>query len=149
RDRSAELMVEGPGRLDKLDALLLVLIAVGSLALRAWHLDQPQDMYFDEVYHARTATEFLQDWRYGIVHSIYEYTHPHLAKYAMALGIEAFADNKLTGTSQLPGTVAGAALEPSWSPSGSPSENNGDRMYVANGSAIDVYDLTTRERITT
>ena len=24
-------------------------------------------MHFDEVYHARTATEFLQDWRYGAV----------------------------------------------------------------------------------
>ena len=30
--------------------------------------------------------EFLQDWRYGVPHNIYEYTHPHLAKYAMALG---------------------------------------------------------------
>ena len=25
-------------------------------------------MHFDEVYHARTATEFLQDWRYGEPH---------------------------------------------------------------------------------
>ena len=41
-------------------------------------------MHFDEVYHARTATEFLQDWRYGLSHDIYEWTHPHLAKYAMA-----------------------------------------------------------------
>jgi len=40
-------------------------------------------MHFDEVYHARTATEFLQFWRYGIPHDIYEYNHPHLAKYAM------------------------------------------------------------------
>ena len=46
-------------------------------------------MHFDEVYHARTATEFLQDWRYGISHDIYEYTHPHLAKYAMAAGLVA------------------------------------------------------------
>ena len=43
-------------------------------------------MHFDEVYHARTAAEFLQDWRYGIDHDIYEWTHPHLAKYAMARG---------------------------------------------------------------
>ena len=44
-------------------------------------------MHFDEVYHARTATEFLQGWRYGIDHDIYEWTHPHLAKYLMAGGI--------------------------------------------------------------
>ena len=49
----------------------------------------PARMHFDEVYHARTATEFLQSWRYGISHDIYEWTHPHLAKYAMAAGIVA------------------------------------------------------------
>ena len=71
----------------------MTLIVIGSFTLRGFNLAQPYDMYFDEVYHARTATEFLQDWRYGIVHSIYEYTHPHMAKYAMALGIEAFGNN--------------------------------------------------------
>ena len=29
---------------------------------------EPLRMHFDEVYHARTATEFLQDWRYGEPH---------------------------------------------------------------------------------
>ena len=57
---------------------------VGSLFLRTFRLAEPYQMHFDEVYHARTATEFLQDWRYGIDHDIYEWTHPHLAKYAMA-----------------------------------------------------------------
>ena len=55
-------------------------------------------MHFDEVYHARTATEFLQDWRYGIDHDIYEWTHPHLAKYAMAGGIVAFAGHDVAAT---------------------------------------------------
>ena len=40
--------------------------------------------YFDEIYHARTAYE-LQN---GM--SIYEYTHPHLGKLTMMLGIELF-----------------------------------------------------------
>ena len=57
-------------------------------------------MHFDEVYHARTATEFLQDWRYGIEHDIYEWTHPHLAKYAMAGGIVAWGDNRVTATAR-------------------------------------------------
>ena len=43
------------------------------------------------------ATEFLQDWRYGLSHSIYEWTHPHLAKYAMALGIVAWGDDRVNG----------------------------------------------------
>ncbi len=149
RDRSAELTVEPAGRFDRVDALILVLLTVGSLALRAWHLDQPKDMYFDEVYHARTATEFLQDWRYGIVHSIYEYTHPHIAKYAMALGIEAFGDNKVVSTTQLDGPVSDAAIETRWSPAGLPAERDGDRLYVVNGTDLRVYDLATRQLITT
>ena len=36
-----------------------------TLLVRGYRLDQPVGMYFDEVYHARTATEFLQDWEYG------------------------------------------------------------------------------------
>ena len=62
---------------------------IASLFLRMWRLAEPASMHFDEVYHARTGIEFLQDWRYGVSHSVYEWTHPHLAKYAMALGIVA------------------------------------------------------------
>ena len=57
------------------------------LTLRIFRLSDPYEFHFDEVYHARTAMEFLQGWRYGISHDIYEWTHPHLAKYAMADGI--------------------------------------------------------------
>ena len=38
-----------------------------TLGLRTFRLAEPYQMHFDEVYHARTATEFLQDWRYGLV----------------------------------------------------------------------------------
>ena len=36
------------------------------LGLRTFRLAEPYQMHFDEVYHARTATEFLQGWRYGL-----------------------------------------------------------------------------------
>ena len=36
-----------------------------AMTLRTFRLAEPYRMHFDEVYHARTATEFLQDWRYG------------------------------------------------------------------------------------
>ena len=57
-----------------------------TLLLRTYRLEVPYGMHFDEVYHARTGMEFLQDWHYDMPHGIYEFTHPHLAKYAMALG---------------------------------------------------------------
>ncbi len=71
-DRSATLRHEGGGRLDRLDLFLIVLLILGTLFLRTFRLAEPYQMHFDEVYHARTATEFLQSWRYGLSHDIYE-----------------------------------------------------------------------------
>src|SRR5213593_2567313 len=102
------------------------------------------EMHFDEVYHARTATEFLQDWRYGISHDIYEWTHPHLAKYAMAAGIVAFGDDRVTATSQLGVPVRDAVVEPRVDDSLQPSARIGDRLDVATGSEVRSYDLASR-----
>ena len=93
----------------------VVLVAV-TLLVRGVRLEQPAHMYFDEVYHARTATEFLQHWEYGEAHDIYEFTHPHLAKYAMAWGIRLAGGNEITGTVELGVPVSDAVLEPRWSP---------------------------------
>ena len=69
--------------------------------LRTFRLAEPYQMHFDEVYHARTATEFLQGWRYGLSHDIYEWTHPHLAKYAMAGGLVLWGEDDVSATSEL------------------------------------------------
>ena len=111
-DRSATLRHEGGGRLDRLDLFLIVLLILGTLFLRTFRLAEPYQMHFDEVYHARTATEFLQSWRYGLSHDIYEYTHPHLAKYAMAAGLVAFGNDKVNATSDLDVPVVAAVVEP-------------------------------------
>ncbi|MEA2026915.1 MAG: hypothetical protein U9O18_09500, partial [Chloroflexota bacterium] len=74
RDRSAELGVEPGGRIDRKDVLIVILLVIFTLTIRGIRLDQPARMYFDEVYHARTATEFLQHWEYGEPHDIYEFT---------------------------------------------------------------------------
>ena len=100
-DRSAALRGERGGRLDRLDLWILAVLVVASLVLRTFRLPEPYQMHFDEVYHARTATEFLQHWRYGLSHDIYEWTHPHLAKYAMALGIMAWGEDDVSATSDL------------------------------------------------
>ncbi len=62
----------------------LVGIAIAFLALGLYRLGYPPEQIFDEVYHARTAEEYLK----GI--NPYEWTHPPLAKLLAALGIAAF-----------------------------------------------------------
>ena len=80
----------GPGRLPtRRDVTVAVLVALAVLVTRGYRLDWPRDMYFDEVYHARTAFELLAQ------REPYEWTHPHLAKEIMALGILALGDDRI------------------------------------------------------
>ena len=111
-DRTAALARERGGRLDRLDLWLVVVLVLASLLLRTFRLAEPYQMHFDEVYHARTATEFLQDWRYGLSHDIYEWTHPHLAKYVMAAGIVLWGGDEVRATSALGVSVRAAVVEP-------------------------------------
>jgi protein-O-mannosyltransferase-like protein/dolichyl-phosphate-mannose-protein mannosyltransferase len=143
-DRSVTLEREPGGRLDRLDAWFVVVLILAVLTLRVWRLAEPYRMHFDEVYHARTATEFLQDWRYGISHDIYEWTHPHLAKYVMAAGIVAWGDDRVTATSQLGVPVRDAVVEPRRDDTIDGAARNGDRLHVATGSEVRSYDLDTR-----
>lgn len=147
-DRSASLVLEPPGRLDRLDLVMVLLVLVSAMTLRGFRVEEPYDMYFDEVYHARTAMEFLQHWRYDDPHDIYEWTHPHLAKYAMALGIELLGDHRVTGRSELGVPVRSAALERRWSEDDRSGDREGDRLYVATGETVQVVDLETRAPIT-
>jgi hypothetical protein len=144
-DRTAALANERGGRLDRLDVWVLALLAISLLTVRMWRLAEPYQMHFDEVYHPRTATEFLQDWRYGLDHSIYEWTHPHLAKYAMALGLMAFGEDRVGATSRLGASVLDAVIEPRRDDGLDPSAIEGDRLWVATGSEVRAYDLRTRE----
>jgi 4-amino-4-deoxy-L-arabinose transferase-like glycosyltransferase len=151
-DRSPALAREGGGRFDRLDLWLLVVLVVATLCLRTFRLGEPMRMHFDEVYHARTAMEFLQHWRYGEPHGIYEFTHPHLAKYGMAAGIVLFGNDRVVAESDLGTPVRDAVIEPGWDePSGAEvpgaPARGGARLYVATGDRLDVYDLRTRERL--
>ncbi len=60
--------------------------------------------YFDEIYHARTAYEFINKL------SIYEWTHPPLGKLIMALGIMVFGMNPFGW--RISGTVIGILMIP-------------------------------------
>src|SRR4029078_6246289 len=133
----------------RLDLLMVLLVFVSAVTLRGFRVAAPYDMYLDEVYHARTAMESRQDWRYADPHDIYEWTHPHLAKYAMAAGIELFGDHRVTGESALGVPVRSAALERRWSDDAQDTQRRGDRLYVATGEDVRVYDLETRLPIAT
>ena len=148
-DRSRGLWGERGGRIDKLDLLIMAVLLVGVLTLRLFRLSDPYEFHFDEVYHARTAMEFLQDWRYGMPHDIYEFTHPHLAKYAMAEGITYLGDNKVTSTVQLGGSISAVLIEPRWDDANLANARAGDRFYVAGGDHVRVYDLASRDLIAT
>ncbi len=143
-DRSALLVAERGGRLDRLDLFLVVVLVLASLALRTFRLAEPYQMHFDEVYHARTATEFLQDWRYDLDHDIYEWTHPHLAKYAMAAGLVVWGGDEVRATSELGASVRAAVIEPRRVDPAAPSGRAGERLHVATGSEVRTYDLRTR-----
>jgi len=146
-DRSRLLHGEGGGGFGRIDLWLLIVIVVAALVLRTFRLSEPYRMHFDEVYHARTATEFLQDWRYGKPHDIYEFTHPHLAKYAMAVGLVLFGDDRVTATRPLGTAVRDAVIEPRWQDPSVPGGRAGDRFYVAGGDQVRAYDLATRQQI--
>ncbi|MEP7360125.1 MAG: phospholipid carrier-dependent glycosyltransferase [Chloroflexota bacterium] len=147
RDRSALLVKEPGGRLSRRDVALVLLIFLVSLFMRTYRLEVPYGPHFDEVYHARTAIEFLQDWRYDMPHAIYEFTHPHLAKYAMAVGITLLGNNHVTSTTDLGTPVTDALTETRWDPGDQPGVRDGDRLYVATGQDLRVYDLATKAEV--
>ncbi|HEX2756138.1 MAG TPA: hypothetical protein VHM48_11775, partial [Candidatus Limnocylindrales bacterium] len=148
-DRSHALHDEPPGRLDRLDLWILVVLVVSVLGIRMFRLGEPYQMHFDEVYHARTAAEFLQSWRYGIDHDIYEWTHPHLAKYAMAGGLIAWGDDRVNATSDLGVPVVDAAIERRTDDTEVAGRRDGDRVDLVTGAELRSYDLVSRDLVAT
>jgi C-terminal four TMM region of protein-O-mannosyltransferase/Dolichyl-phosphate-mannose-protein mannosyltransferase len=148
-DRSRALHDEPGGRLDRLDLWILVVLVAAVLGVRMFRLSEPYQMHFDEVYHARTATEFLQDWRYGTSHDIYEWTHPHLAKYVMAGGLVAWGDDRVTATSDLGVPVVDATIEPRSDDPSLAGDRAGDRVDIVTGSELRSLDLATRDLVAT
>ncbi|NDE01339.1 MAG: phospholipid carrier-dependent glycosyltransferase [Gammaproteobacteria bacterium] len=126
--------------LTRIDVWLLVLVAVSALSLRGWRVGEPTHFQFDEVYHVRTATEFMQDWKYGEPHAIYEYTHPHLAKYLIALGLETFGAPRVDARTTYPTTIGALIARPE-------DALSAGRVWVAGPDEINVIDAATRSVI--
>jgi dolichyl-phosphate-mannose--protein O-mannosyl transferase len=63
---------------------LLIALLVVAAGLRFWRLAEPPTQYFDEIYYARTAHEYLTGA------PIFEWTHPPLSKLLIAGGVRLF-----------------------------------------------------------
>lgn len=135
-DNTAALVAEPGGRLDRRDLLLMAVILVVTLGVRTYRIDTPRTMYFDELYYASTATEFLQDWRYGISTEIFEYTHPHISKYVQALSLWAFGNDRVTQGGSVGAPVRDVAFEPAYYDPAADGKYRGDRIAIATGDAI-------------
>ena len=94
-DRRDPYLRERGRRLDRIDLAVVVGLVLFAFLFRLWRLDTPRSMHFDEVYHARSATEWLTDWQEGWTRDTYEWTHPMLAKYLIAAGIVVADPNKV------------------------------------------------------
>ncbi|MCV0402156.1 MAG: phospholipid carrier-dependent glycosyltransferase [Chloroflexi bacterium] len=88
-------------RLDRRDAAILLALVVFALVFRLWRLDVPRGDHFDEVYHARSATEWISNWQNDWDRDVYEWTHPMLAKYLIAAGIAVADPNRIVGSTEL------------------------------------------------
>ncbi|MEP7041219.1 MAG: phospholipid carrier-dependent glycosyltransferase, partial [Chloroflexota bacterium] len=110
--RDPTYRADPPRRVDRLDVLLLLTLVVAAFLFRLWRLEIPRHTHFDEVYHARSATEWLADWQEGWTRDTYEWTHPPLAKYLIAAGIVAADPNKIVGRTDLEAPATAVAVAP-------------------------------------
>ena len=77
-------------------------------------------------------------------HDIYEWTHPHLAKYAMAGGLVAWGDDRVSATSYLGVPVRDSIIEPRRDVPSLPGDRGGDKVHVVTGTELRSYDLQDR-----
>jgi hypothetical protein len=135
---------EPPRRLDRLDLALVVGLVLFSFVFRFWRIDQPPSACcFDEIYHARSATEWLSDWEHRWTRDVYEWTHPMLAKYLIAAGIVVANPNQVTGTLDLDAPANALAVAPQRRAFGHPESV----LFEADGSQITARDTLTRESL--
>jgi dolichyl-phosphate-mannose--protein O-mannosyl transferase/Gpi18-like mannosyltransferase len=94
-DKVPEVPVEGKRffsvppiqQFDKKDWQIILVLSVISFLMRVFYLRFPEEMIFDEVYHARAAGEYLRG-----IHP-FEWVHPPLAKLLIASGADIFGLN--------------------------------------------------------
>ncbi|MFN2484435.1 MAG: phospholipid carrier-dependent glycosyltransferase, partial [Candidatus Limnocylindria bacterium] len=101
-----------PGGLRSGDVVVFAAITLLALVFRLWRLDTPVSMHFDEVYHARSATEWLANWQFDADRDVYEWTHPMIAKYLIAAGIVLADPNRVVGGQEIADAPSLMAVAP-------------------------------------
>lgn len=100
----APVAVEPPSpiRWVQRDWLIVLGLVLFSLVFYFWRLDAVKGFYFDEVYHAFTASELAKGnadaylWDKTPPPGVaYEWTHPALSKLLMQASIKVFGDNEI------------------------------------------------------
>jgi predicted membrane-bound dolichyl-phosphate-mannose-protein mannosyltransferase/Gpi18-like mannosyltransferase len=142
-NRLDPLLREPMRRLDRLDLALVIGFVVFAFVFRLWRLDIPRSMHFDEVYHARSATEWLSDWEHGWTRDTYEWTHPMLAKYLIAAGIMVADPNKVEATVGLDAPAAAMAVIPRYADGGHPRSV----VFLGLGDTIIARDALSGEQV--
>ena len=142
-DRSHPLFGDPSRRLDRVDLVLVLAFLLAAFGYRLWRLDLPRSMHFDEVYHARSAMEFLADWEHGWTRDVYEWTHPMVAKYLIAAGMEVADPNKVAASTPLPRSSPALAVAPRRASLGEPSSI----AFVADGSTVVALDALSGQRV--
>ena len=103
---------EPGGRLDRLDLWILVVLVVGDPRPP----DVPPRRAVPDALRRGLPRPDGDGVPAGLAlrhsHDIYEWTHPHLAKYAMAGGLVAWGDDRVSATSDLGVPVRDAVIEP-------------------------------------
>ncbi len=145
--RPDPLFREPRRRLDRLDALLVLGFILFALLFRMWRIDVPQGYHFDEVYHARSAMEWLADWQEGWTQDTYEWTHPMLAKYLIAAGMVAADPNHVRDATELAAPSTALAVAP---PRGSAGRERSVAFTLDGGQVVarDALDGTELSRWT-
>jgi predicted membrane-bound dolichyl-phosphate-mannose-protein mannosyltransferase/Gpi18-like mannosyltransferase len=142
-DRRHPLYREGWRRLDRVDLLLVVAFVLVAFGYRLWRLGIPTSMHFDEVYHARSATEFLSDWEHGWTRDVYEWTHPMLAKYLIAAGIELANPNQVVSSASLPQATTALTVAPKRSAYGYPRSI----AFIGDGTRVTAVDSLSGDQV--
>ena len=131
-------------RLDRRDALALLALVVFALVFRLWRLDTPRSQHFDEVYHARSAAEFLANWNNDWTRDVYEWTHPMLAKYLIAGGIVAADPNRVVSSTELESASSALAVAPRRASVG---HDRSIALLAAGGATITAMDAETGDQV--
>lgn len=99
--------------------LFILLLTIISFALRLYRINEPDNYYFDEVYHAVTAKAYADNNPAAYdpfapppkAGTAYDWLHPPLAKLLQASSIKIFGDNAFGW--RLPSVIFGTLVIPS------------------------------------